>query len=831
MRLQVKVLLVVIPLAVVPLLILGLIAYHKLQSTSIERTRDQMTTLVEQLATNFEVRTAVAEANIRLFADAPLMRAYAVTADEEERYSLMHPSLLKLFKSYLRAYPDYNELRFLLPDGFEDARATLKPIPNATEEEGNTPFFRALSKFDGEVFSRVLTNPDDGETVLQVAHPLKLINIATDDPLGTLPKLRGYLVVTVDLGFVAEQLAANRIGERGYALVVDKDMHILFHPDASAVGSHLPTNVAQALEGLDEDGAQGSAILHGEGPLLSARRIHDDLLLIGILPEAELLAGSRDLGMLVGWVTLATILLTIAALLIAINKLMVRPVNHLIEAVEEIAEGNLTPNIALSSRDELGRLALSFQDMGRSLEKSREKVERLAYHDSLTGLPNRLLFREYLQHMIPLARRENNKMAVLFLDLDNFKRVNDTLGHQVGDRLLREMATRLQSVLREEDFVYQETFEETSEVLARLGGDEFIILLPKIHETHDAAKVAARIVEMIKEPFWIDGHELYSTTSIGITLYPEDGTEVNDLIKRADAAMYHAKEQGRNNFQFYSASYNIAITEHLSLESRLRRAIGNDELELVYQPQVDGGNGRIMGFEALLRWNDPERGLILPDRFIPIAEDSGLILQIGEWVLHEACRQNQAWLAAGLPRVFVSVNVSSIQMQRQDFGAVVKRVLTRTGMQPDLLELEVTESMLMKVRQETVGDLGDLQQMGVRISLDDFGTGFSSLNRLRELPIGKLKIDRSFVQDMAVNSQDAAIVSAILFIAKSLSLETTAEGVETPEQAARLTAEGCGLLQGYLLSRPLTAAKAGELLNKNRETMSLKTPTIPSLSG
>jgi len=831
MRLQAKVLLVVIPLAVIPLLVLGLIAYHKLQSTAIERTQDQMTTLVDQLATNFKVRTDVAEANVKLFADAPLMRAYAITKDEEERYALMLPSLLKLFKSYLRAYPDYSELRFLLPDGFEDARATLKFIPNATEEEGYTPFFRSLSKFGGEVFSQVLTDPDNGAVTLQVARPLKLIDVANDDPLGTLPQLRGYLVVTVDLGFVAEQIAANHIGGRGYAMVVDKDMHILFHPDASSVGSHLPTTVAQALEGLDADGGQRLAIYDGEEVLLSARRIHDDLLLLGILPEAELLAGSRDLGMLVAWVTVATILLTIAALLVAINKLMVRPVNHLIEAVGEIAEGNLTPDVELSSGDELGRLALSFRDMGLSLERSRQKVERLAYHDSLTGLPNRLLFREYLQHMIPLARRESSKMAVLFLDLDNFKRVNDTLGHQVGDRLLREMATRLQSVLREEDFVYQETFEEASEVLARLGGDEFIILLPKIHETHDAAKVAARIIEMIKEPFQIDGHELYSTTSIGITLYPEDGTEVNDLIKRADIAMYHAKELGRNNFQFYSPSYNAAITEHLSLESRLRRAIENEEFELVYQPQVEGVSGRIMGFEALVRWNDPEHGLVLPDRFIPIAEDSGLILQIGEWVLHEACRQNQAWLAAGLPRVFISVNVSSIQMQRQDFGSVVKRLLNRTGMQPDLLELEVTESMLMKVKQETVDELANLRKMGVSISLDDFGTGFSSLNRLRELPIGKLKIDRSFVQDMATNSEDAAIVSAILYIAKGLSLETTAEGVETPEQAARLTAEGCGLLQGYLLSRPVTAATAGGLLNKNRETMSLKQSTIPSVPG
>ena len=406
-------------------------------------------------------------------------------------------------------------------------------------------------------------------------------------------------------------------------------------------------------------------------------------------------------------------------------------------------------------------------------------------------------------------------MAVLFLDLDNFKRVNDTLGHQVGDKLLKEMAARLLSVLRAEAFVYHESYEETSEVLARLGGDEFIILLPRVDDSHDAAKVASRILEIIKEPFRFDGHELYNGTSIGITVFPDDGMEVNDLIKRADIAMYHAKEQGRNNFQFYSASYNLLTSEHLSLESQLRRALDNHEFELHYQPQVKVSTGRIVGVEALLRWKDPDLGMVFPDQFIPIAEDSGLILQIGEWVLHEACRQGRAWKTAGLPPVFVSVNVSGIQVQRQQLGAVVDQALSDTGMEPALLELEVTESTLMKVKQEVIDDLARMREKGVTISLDDFGTGYSSLNRLRELPIGKLKIDRSFVQDMATNPEDAAIVSAILSIAKSLALLTTAEGVETPTQAARLAEGGCDFLQGYLLSRPVPAAEMAELLRRD----------------
>lgn len=827
MRLHAKIVLVVIPLAVVPLLVLGWLAYEQLRSTGVERASSQLTTLMDQLARNVQVRTAVAEANVKLFADSSLMRSYALTDDEEERYALMLPSLLKLFKSYLRAYPDYYEIRFLLPDGFEDARATLTAIPNATEEEEDTVFFKRLAQFKGEIFSRVLTNPDNGEISLQVARPLQLINNATDDPLSTQPKLRGFLVVTMDLGFVAEQIAANRIGHRGHTLVIDRSGKIVFHPDPSQVGGYLPATLMETVQSFTDAQRQYRAAYEDDHAVLATRRIHEDLLLIGILPESELIEESRDLGATVAWVTVVTVILTITALLYAMHFLMVRPLKHLVRAAGEISNGNLTPDIPLTSRDEIGQLALSFQGMGRNLEKSRQKIERLAYHDSLTGLPNRLLFREYLQHMIALARRETNKMAVLFLDLDNFKRVNDTLGHQVGDQLLKEMAARLMSILRAEDFVHRETYQETSEVLARLGGDEFIILLPKINESHDAAKVASRILEVMEEPFRFDGHELYNGTSIGITLFPDDGTEVNDLIKRADVAMYHAKEQGRNNFQFYSASYNLATSEHLSLESRLRRALDNHELELYYQPQVRTETGRIVGLEALLRWNDPEYGIVYPDQFIPIAEDSGLILPIGEWVLYEACRQIQAWNAKGLPRVFVSINVSGIQLQRQELRLVVDQALAESGLEPALLELEVTETILMKVKKEVIDDLGALQEKGLTISLDDFGTGYSSLNRLRELPIGKLKIDRSFVQGMVEDAQDAAIVSAILFIAKSLGLQTTAEGVETPEQAVRLAESGCDYLQGYLLSRPIPAADMAELLTDDM----INTRSKPTISG
>lgn len=820
MRLHAKVLLVVVPLAVIPLLIIGWLAYEQLRSTAVERSSIQMTTLMDQMARNFQMHQDVAKANAKLFADASLMRAYALTEDEEERYVLMLPSLLKLFSSYLRAYPDYTEIRFLLPDGYEDARTTLIPIPNITEEEGDTPFFQQLSRFKGDAFVQVSTPPDSHTVSLQVARPVRLIDLATQDPLNGKPTLRGYLVVTMGLDFMAEQMANSRAGEKAHTLIVNENGEILFHQDPSQLGQYISVALLKKALEIGKNDQLVPAVYQEMDSLLATRRLHEGLLLIGILPKEELLKESLRLGNSVAWIVLGTIVLLIFALLISMNVLMVRPLKQLMSAVREIGRGNLAPTIALSTSDELGKLGLSFQEMAGNLEKSRVKVEHLAYHDSLTGLPNRFRAHETLRHMISLAHRENRRMAVLFLDLDNFKRVNDTLGHQVGDQLLMEMAIRLQVVLRAEDVIHQEVSQHTSDVLARLGGDEFVVLLSNVSSSRDAAKVASRILDIMKLPFYFNDNEIYSGCSIGISLFPSDGSDVDDLIKRADAAMYQAKSQGRNNFQFYSASYNLAALEHISLEGRLRRALKNNELVLYYQPLVQARTGKIVGLEALLRWNDPLEGIIPPDKFIPVAEESGLILPLGEWVLREAGRQLSVWQAAGFTDACVSVNVSAIQLQRQDLVTIVDQVLKDNGLHPWQLELEITETALMRIRPEVIGDLNAMRQKGVTISLDDFGTGYSSLSLLQELPIGKLKIDKSFVRDMLVDPKDAAIVSAVLFIAKSLGLRSTAEGVETPEQAARLAEEGCDQLQGYLLCRPLPVAEMTEFL-KSRKTIEL----------
>ncbi len=391
------------------------------------------------------------------------------------------------------------------------------------------------------------------------------------------------------------------------------------------------------------------------------------------------------------------------------------------------------------------------------------------------------------------AHRHNQKLAVLFLDLDRFKVINDSLGHSVGDELLRQVAERIQEHVREGDTV------------ARLGGDEFTLLVPGITAEEDAAKIARKICDAVHDPFWIDGRELFVTTSLGVSVYPSDGHDAETLVRNADSAMYRAKEQGRDNYQLYTPAMNAKAIERLSLESRLRQAVANDELELHFQPFIDLRTAEVLGAEALLRWRHPELGLIPPGDFIPIAELSGLIVPIGEWVLRTACAEARKWHEKGFPAMTVSVNLSSRQFQQSDLGSQVTHALEETGLDADKLDLEITESCAMQNAEHSINTLWGLKKQGVRISMDDFGTGYSSLNYLKRFPIDRIKLDQSFVRDLPADKDDAAIAMAVIAMGRSLELVVIAEGVETEEQLQFLSSHDCDQLQGFLLSRPLPA--------------------------
>jgi diguanylate cyclase (GGDEF)-like protein/PAS domain S-box-containing protein len=461
--------------------------------------------------------------------------------------------------------------------------------------------------------------------------------------------------------------------------------------------------------------------------------------------------------------------------------------------------------------DEHGEVVGAFgtvQDITES-KRAEERIRHLAYYDGLTQLPNRHLFLENVTQALNQARRHDRVLGVLSMDLDQFKRINDTLGHSTGDRLLKEVAARLREGLRAHDTV---AHGEGELGIARLGGDEFCILLNEIGQLHDAAKIARRIVESFTQPVVIDGNELFVTTSIGIALFPVDGEDAETLLKNADAAMYHAKSQGRNNYQFYGRAMNARALEKLAMESLLRKAIERSEFELHFQPKLDLRNGCIAGAEALIRWRHPELGMVPPGDFIPLAEESGLIVAIGEWVLEATCRQSLEWQRAGLPAVPIAVNISSPHFRHSGLLPTVARVLQESGLPARLLEVEVTESMLMADLKATLGTLHRLKDMGLRLSIDDFGTGYSSLAYLKRFPLDALKVDRSFVKDTPGAADDAAITSAIIAMAHSLKLEVVAEGVETRAQLAFLRARGCEYAQGYLISRPVAAPDLARLL-------------------
>ncbi len=435
-----------------------------------------------------------------------------------------------------------------------------------------------------------------------------------------------------------------------------------------------------------------------------------------------------------------------------------------------------------------------------SLQKEAEhRARELADFDPLTGLPNRRLLRDRSTQLLAAAEREGSEMALVFLDLDHFKRVNDSLGHSVGDELLCAVAQRLATVVRKVD------------TLARLGGDEFIIALPGIHAS-GAAEVACRLLEVCAAPFVVGGHDLTITLSLGISLFPVDGRDFETLLRNADAAMYKAKDAGRNAFRFYSSEMNVATLRHLLMESGLRRGLGAREFVLHYQPLVHIESGVTVGVEALIRWQNPELGLIPPDQFIHVAEDIGLINPIGEWVLREACRQIRAWQDAGLPPLVVAVNVSPLQFRQAGFVDTVASALATSGLDARFLELELTERTVMQDAELTLGTLSALNIMGVELALDDFGTGYSSLAYLKRFPVGKLKIDRSFVRDLEVDPDDRAIASTILSMGRSLRLKVLAEGVETGEQCEILRGMGCELVQGYHFSRPLPPEQLVEFL-------------------
>ena len=515
-------------------------------------------------------------------------------------------------------------------------------------------------------------------------------------------------------------------------------------------------------------------------------------------------------------ITAAVLLISFMIAFILSNRLqdlVTMPVMNLVQTMKRVSrEKNYSLRSRAAGKDEIGSLIDSFNEMLSEIESWEETLrerqdhhQRLAHFDNLTHLPNRILYCDRLHQSILQAERAKKRIAVMFFDLDHFKDINDSAGHRIGDLLLVEVASRLQSIIRARD------------TLARMGEDEFTLLVPNVRDRENTVILADKILKALSEPYRVDGNEFYITASVGITLYPDDGKTVDELLKNADTAMHKAKSDRKNMFQFYSQDMPTTVTTRMILLSSLHQALKRDEFMIHYQPKMDTVKNRMIGLEALIRWNHPELGMIVPDRFIPLAEETGLIIPIGEWVIREYGLQISAWKAKGCQPLPVSINVSPVQLKRQNFSEVVRQIIEETGVDSSLLELEVTETAIMQDTGFTTLTLQRFKEMGITICIDDFGTGYSSLSQLKRFPIDTLKIDKSFIVNIEKNTDDQSIVLAIISMAHSLGLKVVAEGVETSSQLSLLCEQGCQTMQVFYFSKPLPPANIELLMNEYRE--------------
>lgn len=626
----------------------------------------------------------------------------------------------------------------------------------------NQDYFRNQLYVDMLAISRPHRDSDTGEWKLEFSHRLS----APDGGFA------GVVIVAVDAAYFVSGYETSKLGEQGLLGLLGSDgvFRVRRTGDSVTAGGEVDYTAMVGNEDSGETPTQKmKSGIDDVTRYISARQLYDLPLAVVVgLSVEEQLAAVRSNTTDYLWRAAAGSLLLIFIMFLL---------------------GRMSRELALSRR------RAAEEQMAHA-----RQVEYLAFHDGLTGLPNRSLFSKLLAQSIAYASRYNKRLAVLFLDLDRFKQINDTLGHEAGDDLLKEVAARLKSALRESDIV------------ARMGGDEFVAILPEMEDDSYSTVVAKKILAAVAQPFTLVGQEFRITVSIGISIYPHDGLDEQTLTKNADVAMYQAKQEGKNNYQFYSDKMNANSLERLALESGLRHALENNEFELHYQAKRDTQSGQITGMEALLRWQHKDLGTVAPLKFIPVAEESGLIVPIGKWVLRTACEQNVQWQKQGLPPLSIAVNLTERQFLDENLIRDLTKILKETKMAPDLLELEITESLLMHDVNKTLGILTQLKNMGVLIAIDDFGTGYSSLATLKQFPLNTIKIDRSFIRDVAKSPGDKALTEAIIAMGRALSLTVVAQGVETKAQADYLRRKDCDEFQGFYFYKPVPASEVPDLL-------------------
>ncbi|MCG8313708.1 MAG: EAL domain-containing protein [Pseudomonadales bacterium] len=799
MKLQTKILSILFPLIVLPMLLVGYLAYHHINSMAVNNAQAQIDTLLNQISYHIKSHTNRANNSLAYIHDLHIFQQY-IEANEQQRYSLFYRPLIKALQGFQESQKEYLEVKFVMEDGTADLEIERYPGDSPSSAEASPELYKKLKAQPHEyhaVLSRRLNSKQGAIVFTKPVYERDQSNIL------------GHILLTMDLKFIDQFPIGDLSGTTPKLAITNESGEVFFISDAQL--SEFVKRVSRSnirtknFNSLTESHNKNDAMLSITYGIESA------IYATGITSKSKLMQGAAKLNQRVILITVGITILFSLTLFIVIRSLVTNPLARLSNFASAISNGDLEAKIEIEQDDEVGALAKAFTEMRVNLKASTEQIEELAYYDTLTGLPNKITFLETIVTLLETAQENSEVIAVLFFDLDNFKNINDGLGHDMGDMLLLEVSDRLKDCIRATDLLERASnlpVETQSHLIARMGGDEFTLVLSQINTIEEASKVAVRILSKLSQPFILNEHEIYIGASIGIACYPHDGDTPESLLKHADIAMYEAKARGKNNFQYFDQKMHEPVSSRLALESSMRTALDNEEFRIVFQPRVPMHTKGRYEFEALIRWQHPEKGFISPGMFIPVAEETGFIQHIGDWMLEKACDQIVQWRAAGYEDVVVSINLSPVQFNYGSPSNSVRNALSKYDLHPRHLELEITESGLMQNENTAANILNSLKEIGVSIAMDDFGTGYSSLAYLLRFPIDTLKIDRAFIRNLTENPQAVSVLKTITELAKTLDLETVAEGVETEEQLEIVRSMGCNIIQGFLFAKPSPAAEA-----------------------
>ncbi|SFF81482.1 bifunctional diguanylate cyclase/phosphodiesterase [Neptunomonas qingdaonensis] len=821
-QLRSKLLALILPMVIVPIMLFGLISSQRIASIAHENIETNILNYASQTQRLIENILSVGQSNLELFAQHDLITQYALAA-ENERYNLLHPILLNTFHAFHNAYPEYSEIRFILPDGYEDVRYSNNS-QNITEEELNHPAIQQLNRLGVNSTFLFSINPDNQQPVVYFARKI-ILNDFSKDGYDKKPQLRGYLLLTTSLDELQQHLNRMAADSQIQFMIVDQQhdpllISQLTENQDSATDSLPVDRLQQTLKNstfITNDAKQYDE-LHVELMRvvydITALPMDNEFLLIAAYPQSLYLQEGSQLQKGLFVLVVLSILILSFFLILGLKRFVLSPLAMLNHATQRIGDNNHEVVIPVKTADELGLLARSFESMNKKLLFATKNLKTQAFTDSLTGLPNRLMFHDYLGRLLARSKRNNSQFALLFIDLDDFKVVNDSLGHGMGDILLKSFAQRISASIRVEDFITSSLSEEANDFIARLGGDEFIVVLHDVKKSNDITVVAQRIIQTLSQPIMLNDYEHFGSTSLGVSVYPHDGDTMEGLIKNADIAMYHAKALGKNTFQFYSKELGEEQEEINRLESELRKSIQSKTgLQLHFQPKIALNPNRVGGFEALIRWTLENGDSVNPEKMIYVAEQRNLIVPLTEWIVDEACRQNALWQKNNLIKVPIAVNFSGTHIVREDISEMIVSALTRHGLKAEYFEVEMTESSVIDSSKGILESLEKIRALGMSIAVDDFGTGFSSLSYLSNFPITSVKIDRTFVSRINQGNH-SAIVTAIIHMSHALGHSVVAEGVETQDQLDFLARENCDYIQGFYFSKPLLAHEVEAFVEK-----------------